>query len=58
MTLESSDAPEDQLADEAGEPRRTVLRTTWWVEARHVPADSKVGSVEMLLEPTFQFEGG
>ena len=58
MTLETSDAPEDQLADEAGIPRGAVLHTTWGVETRHVSADTKVGRVEMLLEPPFHFEGG
>ena len=58
MPLKTPDAPKHQLADEAGIPRGAVLHTTWGVEARHVTADPKVGSVEMLLKSSFQFESG
>ena len=58
MPLKTPNAPEHQLADEAREPRTAILHTTWRVEAGHIPADSKVGVVEVILKPSLHLESG
>ena len=58
MPLKTPNAPEHQLADEAREPRTAILHTTWRVEAGHIPADSKVGVVKVILQPSFHLESG
>ncbi len=58
VPLETPNAPKHQLAYQTREPRGAILHTTRRVEAGHIPTDSKVGVVEMVLKPSFHLEGG